>query len=335
MQQICWQPFRIDLTLHGRSAAGFNFASLVTSGLFRRVVCRLPTLLLLTRVKTDRFFLFVCLVIRLPEQLHQIAHRSAPTRANRTGRSSSALAPERPSDPLLFNDRELSFLRFQGRVFEEAQDDTIPLLDRVKFLAIVGTHVDDFVRVRAPELRRSGARRMLVESMLKHLVYTLEVYWRRRLLPALRAAGIHIVDYRRLTLDERAEADAHFADVVYPALAPLECDRTRAFPQVASLGMNLMVRTMAAGGERRFVLRIPDALPSLVPLHTSRVASGTFPVEKGNDSRCVWLDQVWWSRTCMRSFPRRSSWRHIVFDCCERWTSRHSLVRALEPSSAR
>ena len=55
--------------------------------------------------------------------------------------------------------------------------------------------VDDFVRVRAPELRRNVARRMLVESMLKHLVYTVEVYWRRRLLPALRAAGIHIVDY--------------------------------------------------------------------------------------------------------------------------------------------
>ncbi|MET0215453.1 MAG: hypothetical protein ABW292_20760, partial [Vicinamibacterales bacterium] len=245
-------------------------------------------------MKTDRFF-----SIRLSS--HSPAGTAAPDCTSFCADASEpdgtlvegALTPERPSDPLLFNDRELSFLRFQGRVFEEAQDDTIPLLDRVKFLAIVGTHVDDFVRVRAPELRRSVARRMLVESMLKHLVYTVEVYWRRRLLPALRAAGIHIVDYRRLTLDERAEADAHFADVVYPALAPLECDRTRPFPQVASLGMNLMVRTMAAGGERRFVLRIPDALPSLVPLHTSRVASGTFPVEKEGAIRgYVWLDQV-------------------------------------------
>ncbi len=244
-------------------------------------------------MKTDRFF-----SIRLsghspagtaaPDCTSFCADASEPDRTLVEG----ALTPERPSDPLLFNDRELSFLRFQGRVFEEAQDDTIPLLDRVKFLAIVGTHVDDFVRVRAPELRRSVARRMLVESMLKHLVYTMEVYWRRRLLPALRAAGIHIVDYTLLTLDERAEADAHFADVVYPALAPLECARSRPFPQVASLGMNLMVRTMAAGEERRFLLRIPDALPSLVPLHSRRAAS-TFVIEKDRTIRgYVWLDQV-------------------------------------------
>jgi polyphosphate kinase len=213
-----------------------------------------------------------------------------------------ALAPERASDLLLFNDRELSFLRFQARVFEEAQDDTIPLLDRVKFLAIVGTHLDDFVRVRAPELRRNVARRMLVESILKRLVYTLEVYWRRRLLPALRAAGIHIVTYRRLTAEERTEVDAHFADVVYPALAPLALDLTGRFPQVASLGMNLLVETMASGGERRFLLRIPDALPPLVPFHTRRLASsaltrnpelGTRTVEEDITIRgYVWLDQV-------------------------------------------
>jgi len=258
------------------------------------VVCRLPTLPLLTRVKTDRF-----LSIRLSG--HSPAGTAAPDCTSFCADASEpdgplvegVLAPERPSDPLLFNDRELSFLRFQTRVFEEAQDDAIPLLDRVKFLAIVGTHVDDFVRVRAPELRRNVARRMLVESTLKCLVYTVEVYWRRRLLPALRAAGIHIVDYARLTLDERAEVDAHFADVVYPALAPLACDRARPFPQVASLGMNLIVRTMAATGERRFLLRIPDALPSLVPFQTRRVASETFAVGKDDPIRAyVWLDQV-------------------------------------------
>jgi polyphosphate kinase len=204
-----------------------------------------------------------------------------------------ASAPERSRDPLLFNDRDLGFLRFQERVFDEAQDETIPLLDRVKFLAIVGTHLDDFVRVRAPELRRSVARRMLIESLLKQLVYKVEVYWRRRLLPALRAAGIHIVDYTRLTSDERAEVDAHFADVVYPALAPIACDRAGSFPQVATLGMNVMVRTMAGCGERRFLLRIPDSLPALVPFHTSRVASTVLAVEKNRTIRgYAWLDQV-------------------------------------------
>jgi polyphosphate kinase len=247
----------------------------------------LPTLLPLTRVKADR--------TAAPDCTSFCADASEPDGTLVEG----ALAPERSSDPLLFNDRELSFLRFQGRVFDEAQDGTIPLLDRVRFLAIVGTHLDDFIRVRAPELRRSVARRMLVESMLKQLVYRVEVYWRRRLLPALRAAGIHIVDYTRLTSDERAEVGAHFADVVYPALAPLACDRTGAFPQVASLGMNVMVRTMAGCGERRFLLRIPDSLPALVPFHTSRVASTALAVEKDRTIRgYVWLDQVVLANLC-------------------------------------
>jgi polyphosphate kinase len=258
------------------------------------VVCRLPTLPLLTRVRADRFS-----SIRLSG--HSPAGTAAPdctsfcadAREPDAALVEGALAPEHPSDPLLFNDRELSFLRFQERVFDEAKDDTIPLLDRVKFLAIVGTHLDDFVRVRAPELRRSVARRMLVESMLKHLVYTVEVYWRRRLLPTLRAAGIHIVDYRRLRSEERAEVDGHFADVVHPTLAPLSCDASHPFPQVASLGMNLMVRAKAATGERHFVLRIPDALPALVPFHTRRRAPGISPLDgDGTIQGYVWLDQV-------------------------------------------
>jgi polyphosphate kinase len=196
-------------------------------------------------------------------------------------------------DPQLFNDRELSFLRFQQRIFEEAQDETTPLLDRVKFLAIVGTHLDDFVRIRGPELRRNVARRMVVESVLKRLLYHVEVYWRRHLRPALRAAGIHVIRYKHLTARERREVDRHFVDLVRPTLSPVSYGQPAPFPQIASLGMNFMVRALdAAGRERRFVLRLPDAIPSLLPFTLAREQSAAAPDTVETPGGYVWLDQV-------------------------------------------
>ncbi len=205
------------------------------------------------------------------------------------------VTPDLRGAPVLFNDRDLSFLRFQERVFEEAQDDTTPLLERVKFLAIVGTHLDDFVMVRAPELRRNVARRMAVESTLTPLLCAVHVYWRRRLRPALRSAGLHIVNYRRLTAEERIEVDRQFSQAVYPLLSPSWCDPSRPFPHVASLGMNLMVRTLnAAGDERLALLRIPEAISPLVAFQVGRDAPMTTASDGGSRAPqgYVWLDQV-------------------------------------------
>lgn len=234
---------------------------------------------------------------------HSIAGTAAP---NCTSFCADASEPGSPlpegsptrdfrADPLLFNDRELSFLRFQERVLEEARDETTPLLERVKFLAIVGTHLDDFVRVRAAEVRRNPARRMVVESMVKHLVYSVEVHWRRRMLPALRSAGIHIVDYRRLAAEERSEVDHHFSTVVRPLIAPLPYDAPHSLPHIASLGLNLMIEAAtAAGDERLFVVRIPEGVPALVPFQVGRSAS--LEPSANRDTRSprgyVWLDQV-------------------------------------------
>lgn len=186
--------------------------------------------------------------------------------------------------PSLFNDRELSFLRFQTRVFEEAQNEGTPLLERVKFLAIVGTHLDDFVMVRIPELRRNAARRMVVESVLRRLTRDVRAYWRRQIVPALRAEGVHIEHYQRLGPAERNQVDQHFSEVVRPHVSLFPCGADSPFPHVPNLGMNLLVR--AANGlrdERLFVLRIPDGTSALVPFH------------RDDETRLhglVWLDQV-------------------------------------------
>ena len=175
----------------------FNFAGVQTPTVcLEPLVCRLPPQRLRIPVRAD-----TSPSIRLSG--HSIAGTAAPNCTSFCADASEpdSLLPERNptpdlrGDPLLFNDRELSFLRFQDRVLEEARDETTPLLERVKFLAIVGTHLDDFVRVRAAEVRRNPARRMVVESMVKRLVYRVEVHWRRRMLPG---SPIRRHPYRRL-----------------------------------------------------------------------------------------------------------------------------------------
>jgi polyphosphate kinase len=134
---------------------------------------------------------------------------------------------------------------------------------------------------------------MVVESLVKGLLYNLEVQWRRRLLPALRRSGIHIVDYKRMTAEERSEVDCHFCDVVRPLLSPLAYDTPRSLPQIASLGMNLLVTAVdRTGGEHCFILRVPEAVPSLVPFHLC-AAPGSMPSGDGRPVHgYVWLDQV-------------------------------------------
>ena len=199
----------------------------------------------------------------------------------------------------LFNDRDLSFLRFQGRIFEEAQNESTPLLDRVKFLAIVGTHLDDFVMVRGPEIRRDAASRMVIDSVLSRLTRDVAAYWRRKLVPALRSVGIHILDYRHLGPIERSEVDGYFSDVVRPQLSMLPCGPGLPFPHIPTLGMNLLVRAVShTGDEQLYVLRVPDAVSALLSLQVVR-QSAAAPDEGEPARRYVWLDQV-----LMANLPR-------------------------------
>ena len=191
-----------------------------------------------------------------------------------------------------FNDRDLSFLRFQSRIFDEARNESTPLLDRVKFLAIVATHLDDFVMVRGPEIRRNAARRIVVDSVLTRLTRDVAGYWRRQLVPALRSAGIHILDYRHLCPGERTEVDTYFSNVVRPQIAILPVEPGLPFPHIPALGMNLFVRGLnTADDEQLCMLRVADAVSALASLQVPAQSAGA---RDGHDRvrRYVWLDQV-------------------------------------------
>ena len=185
-------------------------------------------------------------------------------------------------DPALYVNRELSLISFQRRVLEEAQDPHNPLLERIKYLSIVGSNLDEFFMVRVAGLRdqveasvldvgpdgmtpavqlvaiRREVRKLLLDS---HKCFD-------ALLPALAAEGIVILDYEDLNERERLVAHRYFRDVIFPVLTPLAFDPGRPFPHISNLSLNLALLISDAAGGRHFArVKSPDSLPQLVPLN--------------------------------------------------------------------
>src|SRR5580704_18982529 len=156
-----------------------------------------------------------------PRNLKAIAVKAtAKNHDRRNGRGhaniAAATAPTVSAfdDPELYVNREISLLDFQRRVLEEAQDDTVPLLERVKFLSIVGSNLDEFFMVRVAGLKRQVEKGVLecgpdgmtpsaqlaaVRNCVASIFKTTHQCWQEQLLPSLDDAGIDIADYSRLT----------------------------------------------------------------------------------------------------------------------------------------
>ncbi len=217
--------------------------------------------------------------------------------------------PEKPQldDPRLYINRELSLLEFFGRVLEEAKDDRIPLLERVKFLAIVGSNLDEFFMVRVAGLKQQIAAGVVdlppdgmtpaeqlaaIRKASLKLMEDARACLRDQLLPKLNEAGIHILNYDELNDKQRVNVKEYFDEVIFPVLTPLAFDPGRPFPHISNLSLNLAVLIRGKkNGEHFARLKVPGTLPRLVPIKRSSGATrkdGTVPY----NHYFVWLEQV-------------------------------------------
>src|SRR5215831_7847032 len=209
--------------------------------------------------------------------------------------------------PELYINRELSLLEFQKRVLHEAQDPENPLLERVKFLSIVSSNLDEFFMVRVAGLQKqaaSGAQEASVDGLsaaiqlqlirqeVRRLVEELQDLLRSTLLPALEHEGIRILDFPSLSQAERSALDSYFLREVFPVLTPLAFDPGRPFPHISSGSLNLAVVVGDNQGIESFArVKVPDSLPRLVPVIPSprqgKVAKSAQP-----ERAFVWLEQL-------------------------------------------
>jgi polyphosphate kinase len=225
---------------------------------------------------------------------------------------SAATSPSAPqgltlTSPDLYINRELSLLEFQKRVLEEAKDPQNPLLERVKFLSIVSSNLDEFFMVRVAGLQKqaaSGTQEASVDGLpaavqlqfireeVRRLVEEIQDFLRETLLPALEREGIRISDISSLTKEERSAMDLYFLETVFPVLTPLAFDPGRPFPHISSGSLNLAVVVGDNQGTENFArVKVPDSLPRLVPVDTARGAAKAKKASKP-DLKFVWLEQL-------------------------------------------
>ncbi|MTV50742.1 RNA degradosome polyphosphate kinase [Heliobacillus mobilis] len=182
--------------------------------------------------------------------------------------------------------RELSWLEFNHRVLEEATDPTNPLLERLKFLAIVSSNLDEFFMVRVAglqdqvvaELRKKDAAGLSPEEQLKkiaerahRLVSDQYRHLQEQILPELEAKGIHVLRYKDLTGLQRAFVENYFEHTVYPVLTPMAVDQSRPFPLLANKSLNIAVfvesKTHLTCKPNLFaVVQVPSVLPRFIEI---------------------------------------------------------------------
>lgn len=189
--------------------------------------------------------------------------------------------------PSLYFNRELSEIAFNRRVLWQAADERTPLLERVRFLAITASNLDEFFQKRVGGLKRQqaagvtslspdgltpGEQLDLVLEASRDLISVGRRLWRERLVPELRSLGVEILEYDDLSAVEREVADAHFAERVYPVLTPLAVDPTRPFPLISNLSLSLAVTLEdPADGARCFArVKVPSGRERWVRFPGSR-----------------------------------------------------------------
>ncbi len=229
----------------------------------------------------------------------------ASAAASPAEQAESAVAAIDLGDQSLYINRELSMLAFQRRVLEEAQDERNPLLERVKFLSILGSNLGEFFMVRVAGLRQqveAGVADLSTDGMTPaeqlvacreqayELMREARDTWATVIKPQLAAAGIVIHDYAELDEGQRAAAVAYFDRSAFPVLTPLAFDPGRPFPHISNMSLNLAVLLRDENGQQLFArVKVPSSLPRLVTVP----APADLPAAaKTRRYDFVWLEQL-------------------------------------------
>ena len=187
------------------------------------------------------------------------------------------------SAPENFINRELSWLEFNRRVLEEAQDATQPLMERVKFLNIFSTNLDEFFEIRVAGIKQqidSGSTDVGPDDLLPTEVFqaiTKTVHelvaaqyelWNQNIVPLLASNGIHFHKVSALSPEQAEWAHQYFRTEVFPVLTPLAVDASHPFPQVLNKSHNLMVRARRPGDEEPLyaIVQVPRVAPRVISL---------------------------------------------------------------------
>src|SRR4029079_16326792 len=196
---------------------------------------------------------------------------------------------ERFGDPKNFINRELSWLEFNRRVLEEAQDPAQPLIERVKFLTIFSSNLDEFFEIRVAGIKQQIKSEtsdvgpdglsptelfVRIQKTVRELLATQYALWNNELLPELAKNGIHVREIGELSPKRAAWAHRYFQHEVLPMLTPLAVDASHPFPHLLNRSHNLLIRAkLERGGEPlHAIVQVPRAVSRLIALPRGKSA---------------------------------------------------------------
>lgn len=221
-----------------------------------------------------------------------------------------AAAPPDLGDSSLYINRELSWLEFNARVLEEALDAANPLLERVKFLSIFASNLDEFFMIRVAGLVRQLSRGVVaappdgmtpaaqlaaIRERLSPMLETSSRCWHDDLMPKLRDEGVQVLGYDELKKKQRKLLRKHFEREIFPALTPLAFDPGHPFPHISNLSINLAVVVDRPGrGESFARLKVPQIFPRLLRVPSEEKAGkyDRLGLEEYASANFVWIEEV-------------------------------------------
>lgn len=186
-------------------------------------------------------------------------------------------------DPQYYLSRELSWLEFNRRVLAEAKDPRTPLLERLKFLAIFSSNLDEFFMVRVAGIKRQIEAQVnkvtadgrtpqqqlnAIHERLLPMVTEQHQYFEQQIRPELAQNGIHLLSYIDLNQEQRTYLKNYFDERIFPVLTPLAIDRSHPFPYLSNLSLNLAVvlRNPETKEELFARVKVPSSLPRFISL---------------------------------------------------------------------
>ncbi len=225
------------------------------------------------------------------------------------------------SHPQYYFNRELSWLEFNNRVLHEALDPRTPLLERLNFMAIFSSNLDEYFMVRVAALKQqveAGVSQRTIDGLtpqeqldvisqkLRPVVVEQHCHFVKELRPQLAAVGIYILDYAQLSQAQRTYLHQYFEQQIFPVLTPLAVDPGHPFPYISNLSLNLAVVVQdAETGEEHFArVKVPNVLPRFVTLPQELQSGGDAKQGKGGDTGAWRIPRVSTSpRPCWSGVP--------------------------------
>lgn len=210
--------------------------------------------------------------------------------------------------PENFINRDLSWIEFNRRVLQEALNPDLPLLEKVKFVSIFSSNLDEFYMIRVSGIKEQIAANVLepsvdgltpteqlqkIEKTLQPLLKQLYDLWSDDIVPSLRENSIILHEYGELSKEEQKTLTEYFKKEIFPVLTPLAFDPGRPFPYISNLSLSLAVLIRKPNGENHFArVKVPNILPRLLQIDDI-VESNKRKNANGNfKARFIWLGDL-------------------------------------------